>query len=128
MLVKHSIERTNNVQELREQAVQCIDRARMAGSASERKLYLRLALRWLEIAISMEFRHNRAERDAEAAASIIRLGAPVTGLPNNPIGAVYPSLVGGRCVSRHFTIRVACRACAGPIILRRSKTPHIDAD
>ena len=54
MLVKHSIERTNNVQELREQAVQCIDRARMAGSASERKLYLRLALRWLEIAISME--------------------------------------------------------------------------
>ena len=54
MLVKHSIERTNNVQELREQAVQCIDRARTAGSASERKLYLRLALRWLEIAISME--------------------------------------------------------------------------
>ena len=55
MLVKHSIERTNNVHgEVREQAVQCIDRARMAGNASERKLYLRLALRWLEIAISME--------------------------------------------------------------------------
>ena len=43
-----------STQESREQADQCIDRARTAGSASERKLYLRLALRWLEIAISME--------------------------------------------------------------------------
>jgi hypothetical protein len=43
-----------SAQESREQADQCIDRARTVGSASERKLYLRLALRWLEIAISME--------------------------------------------------------------------------
>ena len=43
-----------SAQESREQADQCIDRARTAGRVSERKLYLRLALRWLEIAISME--------------------------------------------------------------------------
>jgi hypothetical protein len=43
-----------SAQESREQADQCIDRARTAASASERKLYLRLALRWLEIAISLE--------------------------------------------------------------------------
>ena len=41
-------------QEFREQADLCIGRARTAGSASERKLYLRLALTWLEIVIRIE--------------------------------------------------------------------------
>jgi len=41
-------------QEFREQADLCIDRARTAGSAAERKLYRRLALTWLEIVIRIE--------------------------------------------------------------------------
>jgi hypothetical protein len=41
-------------QEFREQADLCIGRARIAGSGSERKLYLRLALTWLEIVIRIE--------------------------------------------------------------------------
>jgi hypothetical protein len=41
-------------QEFREQADQCIDRAGATRSALERKLYLRLALTWLEIDIRTE--------------------------------------------------------------------------
>ena len=56
-------------QEFREQADLCIDRARTAGSAAERKLYRRLALTWLEIVIRIEPRAIEL-RDADAAASI----------------------------------------------------------
>jgi hypothetical protein len=41
-------------QELREQADRCIGWARTAGSASERKLYLQLAVTWLENAVRLE--------------------------------------------------------------------------
>ena len=54
-------------QEFREQADLCIDRARTAGSAAERKLYRRLALSWLEIVIRIEPRAIEL-RDADAAA------------------------------------------------------------
>jgi len=54
-------------QEFRDQADQCIDRAGTARSAGERKLYLRLALTWLEIVIRME-RRTIELRDADAAA------------------------------------------------------------
>jgi hypothetical protein len=58
-------------QEFREQADLCIDRARIAGSAAERKLYRRLALRWLEIVIQIEPRAIEL-RDADAAAFTVR--------------------------------------------------------
>ena len=57
-------------QEFREQADLCIDRARTAGSAAERKLYRRLALTWLEIVIRIEPRAIEL-RDADAAAFFI---------------------------------------------------------
>lgn len=58
-------------QEFREQAGLCIDRARTAGSAAERKLYRRLALTWLEIVIRIEPRAIEL-RDADAAAFTVR--------------------------------------------------------
>ena len=58
-------------QEFREQADLCIDRARIAGSAAERKLYRRLALNWLEIVIRIEPRAIEL-RDADAAAFTVR--------------------------------------------------------
>jgi hypothetical protein len=58
-------------QEFREQADLCIGRARIAGSALERKLYLRLALTWLEIVIRIEPRAIEL-RDADAAALTVR--------------------------------------------------------
>ena len=58
-------------QEFREQADLCIDRARTAGSAAERKLYRRLALTWLEIVIRIEPRAIEL-RDADAAALTVR--------------------------------------------------------
>ena len=58
-------------QEFREQADLCIDRARTAGSAAERKLYRRLALTWLEIVIRIEPRAIEL-RDADAAAFTVR--------------------------------------------------------
>ena len=58
-------------QEFREQADLCIDRARIAGSAAERKLYRRLALSWLEIVIRIEPRAIEL-RDADAAAFTVR--------------------------------------------------------
>ena len=56
-------------QEFREQADLCIDRARTAGSAAERKLYRRLALTWLEIVIRIE---PRAIELRDAAAFTVR--------------------------------------------------------
>jgi len=61
-------------QEFREQAGLCIDRARTAGSAAERKLYRRLALSWLEIVIRIEPRAIEL-RDADAAAFAVRTNA-----------------------------------------------------
>jgi hypothetical protein len=58
-------------QEFREQADLCIDRARTAGSAAERKLYRRLALTWLEIVIRIEPRAIEL-RDADVAAFTVR--------------------------------------------------------
>jgi len=53
--------------EFREQADQCIGWARTAGSASERKLYLQLAVTWLENAVRLEPRAIEL-RDGDAAA------------------------------------------------------------
>ena len=58
-------------QEFREQADLCIDRARTAGSAAERKLYRRLALTWLEIVIRIEPRAIEL-RDGDMAAFTVR--------------------------------------------------------
>jgi hypothetical protein len=58
-------------QEFREQADLCIDQARTAGSAAERKLYRRLALTWLEIVIRIEPPAIEL-RDADTAAFAVR--------------------------------------------------------
>ena len=65
-----------SAEESRKQVDQCIQPARTAGSASERKLYLRLAFRWLEIAISMESDTIELRATTDVAALMLRLNAP----------------------------------------------------
>jgi hypothetical protein len=80
-------------QEFREQADFCIDRARTAGSAAERKLYRRLAVSWLEIVIRIEPRAIEL-RDADAAAFAVRTNARAGGQSRkNPLNRPGASAV-----------------------------------
>ena len=93
MLVKHSIERTNNVQEFA-RASGTVHRPRShGGQCVGAQTLLALGAQVTRNRNLNGVRHNRAERDAEAAASIIRLGAPVTGLQTTPLGLFIPLLL-----------------------------------
>ena len=116
-----------SAQESREQADQCIDRARTAASASERKLYLRLARSggWKSQSHWSPTQSGCARR--RRSSSHVSTERARDQSRKNPLGAVFPPLVGRRRVSKHLTVGVACPACAGLIIFCRSETPHIDA-